>query len=807
MRFKFTLSHFVLGSLEIAEPIGWLACKLKLERHEEYHSLIEYFDGDFTFYGDNGVQNGGIDFIREVENIYGADAELIITVELAPDDITYQTVFIGQIDLWNIEEMPDNKAQIPIIRNDFWAKFINRLDTQVNIQSATTLDNEVAAQFDSVNLRLLSQKIQKTSEYEGNITSFTEFTGPITYALPDGMAIDASGASDDYTVYSQATLDLIQDEITESYTPLFEFVSGTVSIFNNIDLTDEGGEIHVEVPNIRLQLGVSGAIFANSIESDPSVIDEIVIFVSLLAKKNDESPVVLATAGSSTPTIPTPTITPVLFERFFAVMNLSGQTDFTCLPSDTVSVYLKYEIFFNIDVGTDTGSIIWSSRNFNLTIFESDVVFTLQSIYPDSNAQGFFLHDAAAYILDRHISQPGCFYSEFLGSSQTIYRQYDADGCGWPYVLLKGLQLRRYSLLEKPFFLSFKQWWEGANPILNLGLTYETINGIEVIRVEEKRTFYDTDVSVNINNVRDIVRKYDDTRIFKTVKAGYKKWQSEDISGIDDPQTKHTYATILKKAGKEITIESDFIAASLAIETTRRKTREKSADYKFDNDTFIISIRPFPVDISPETDPDVTDYEPELDENFDSITNLLNPETRYNISLTPARNILKWIDWLSGGLQAYPDTAFKFTAGEGNYDMTSDMANASDGCVQDRSDLSEKEDIPVSGDPFHLALLYEISCPLDWDDYVLMRDNRKKAIGISQTTENHVKFFIKDLEYEIVKGTVKILAWPEELMTIDVIETSTQMLICEPAVPCQDAYLTEDNFEYITESGDCLVLN
>lgn len=788
MIFRFSLSHSVLGSLVISEPDGWIATKLKLERHEEYHSLIEYFEGDFVFYGDNGSENGGIDFIRQVENTYGPDAELAITIEIAPDNISYQTIFIGQLDLWNIEEMPDNKAQIPIIRNDFWAKFINRYDTPVDIQASESVDVEPVDVFDSINLRLTSQTILK--RYYGE------------WSNGETVLIDAA---DGYLQLTPNNITL--DEIETAFNLGFAW-NPEIPVW-----WMEADEAGVYTFNFQLCLSNSRVFAAGMAPADPR--DQFGVLFNI----SDNFWNFYFRLNSDTAQIFTQTN--VLFVgtalssgyakfTFSTVLELKVGDIITVYGEEVVNIATKLAIW-----GTE-GSIFKNTGDTedtaidNVTSEEIPSFFDVRAdtVFPSNNAESFLLHDVAGQVIDRITSVDQAFYSELLGSDQTIYRQYPADGCQWKYALAKGLQIRRYSLIEKPFFQSFKQWWEGANPIFNLGLSYETVAGDEVIRVEEKRHFYDdSEVSVNLDFVRDIVRKYDESRIFKTVKIGYKKWQSEDISGIDDPQTKKTYATILKKAGRELSLESDFIAASLAIETTRRKTREKSADYKFDNDTFIIAINPIPVDVSPETSPDVTDYEPELDENFDNITNLLNSETRYNLRLTPARNFLRWLDWASAGLQAYLSSAFKFSSGEGNYDMTSDMINDSDGCVENRLELSEKQDIEVSADPFHLALLYEITCPLEWGDYVLIRDNRKKAIGISQTNDNHVKFFIKDLEYEVVEGRVTIQAWSKEFMEIEVIDSETQMQVCAPALPCEDAYLTELGDEYITESGDCLILN
>ncbi|HEY3385544.1 MAG TPA: hypothetical protein VGK46_03475, partial [Saprospiraceae bacterium] len=161
MEYRFTLSHDAFPDKVISEPQGFDKAQLKLLRHEDFHSLIEYYEGEFIFYGADQFNDGGIDYIREVEQTYGHDTDLRITIEIAPDGYTFQTLFVGLLKLADLEELPDNKMQVPVIRDDFWSKFINRQETQVDIQSQTNLDNTSADQFDSVNLRMSSQTIRK----------------------------------------------------------------------------------------------------------------------------------------------------------------------------------------------------------------------------------------------------------------------------------------------------------------------------------------------------------------------------------------------------------------------------------------------------------------------------------------------------------------------------------------------------------------------------------------------------------------------------------------------------------------------
>jgi hypothetical protein len=769
MNFRFTLTHDILGSHEINEPDGWKDCKIKLERHKDFRSLLEYFDGDFIFYGSNGVVDGGLDFIKEVEQAYGVDATIQILIEVSFDGYTYDDLFEGQLNLSGIQEVQDNKAQIPIIRDDFWAKFINRLETPVDLQSPLSLDSEASDIFDSINIRLSSQKIQK--QYYG--------------VYDDGDRMVQGSLVDAYlqTTPNNVKLDEIQDafNLISAYNPVIPV--------NFIEVVESGSYV------IQVQLCISD-INSGAGES----VGYSAQWDWYIRINDTDYPLVNSgTIGA----YPSGYVKYTFLQTFDLKVG-----DLITLYADEVANLATVWVIIGIN-----GSVYNSAGDQKPNITDQEIPsfirITAQTVVPETNSFGFFLHDAAGQIADRIISRDESFYSEYLGSGNTIYRQYDADGCAWKYALLKGLQIRQYSLIEKPFFLSFKQWWEGANPILCLGLGYETINGVQVIRVEKMEDFYDaSETSLDISNVSQITRLYDQEVIFKTVKVGYKKWQSEDISGLDDPQTKHTYATRFQKVGKEFTIESDFIAASLAIETTRRKTREKSADYKFDDETFIIALNPIPVDISPETSPEVTDYSPELDENFTSVDNLLNSDTRYNLRLTPARNLIRWIRYISGALQSYLSSTFKFTSGEGNYDMVSDMSNVSDGCDEFKPSLAENEDIPVSADPLHLALAYEIVIPLEWEDYLLIRENRKKAIGISQTTVNHAKFFIDTLEYELAKGVATIKAWPVTYFDVQVIESETFMRDCQAVITevCEDAYLTENSFELITEDGDCLIL-
>lgn len=1155
MIFRFTLIHRETNTrLRISEPDGWKQAVMKLARDKEFYSLIEFFDGSFIFYGDNGVVNGGIHFIENLEGTYGPDVEIDLLIEIAPDNFTYEEVFSGQLDLSLGERLEDNKYRIPVIRDNFWAKFNSRWQTPVDLLAATDLDeSSIDSPVDNVTLTLPSQIITYLSHYN-QLYSITYENAP---GFPNNILNFNEVINDDIPLFSIVREAVSAD--TFAILGLFEApydgefrieLKFTASQYRSdlgrwLSTSGSTGGIRIQKTNstnidtygfppwgsngssspdswhnweldVTYQLfrGEQLAIaFGGAAAADNTVFGK----TQLLWKPSVD----VATIGTTITLSGEQTIDGVLTSSSRILVKDQGNKEQNGIyvtsagawtratDLDTGSEFLNAAVFVtggtaNTDsawrqteevgaVGTDPN--LWTFtdpsderfREFPGYPVDNYIKITASTKFRTSRNESFLIHDAGAAILKSYgLGEENPFYSDLLGSQYTNARVYEADGCAWKYAVMKGLQLRGYELTEKPFFMSFEQWWKGINPILCLGLTYDelvsttpevvtvenvsgwsnaggpfpgtwaytspafphiSVNGsgglsgyaagscttiagqtyrftvvmgvgqtgaapaqieftwalldssfnelatevfsyvgagffdetfdmvpsgdgvylavrvqnntpIEtknvtiylaisgdggellqnsdftdssiwtnegvgtdwvitggeatltlpsgistkltqtfsgsgagsyviirrrvstnfdfptdsvnyavraydaadnviagpsefisanntvdsefafdsvvpivkidivaaintgadinlavpylhlfgpgetepptpdqrIIRVEEREFFYQREMSVNITQIDTITRKYDNDVIFNKVDIGYSQWQSEDISGIDDPQTKKVYATRFKKIGNGIDIKSDFIAASLAIETTRRQTVEKSRDYKFDNNVFIIAINPD--DVSPDS------YIPELDENFTSILNLLNSDTRYNIRLSVARNFLRWQKWFNGCLQNYVGSFFKFVSGEGNYDMVTAMLNGSPDCLNedyDGQELSEKQDISVTDDIIHTPNYYEIEGPMEWDTYKTIRNNRRNAIGI-----NGNPLFIDTLDYEPMNGKVKIAGWSLEYIPITVPEGTAAMQDCFPSTEC-DNPITDELMEILTdENGVCI---
>lgn len=958
-------------TLEISEPDGWKDTTMKLQRDKEFHSLIEFFDGSFIFYGKrtDGI-DGGIWQIKRWERQYGPDAKIQILIEYTRDNFHFFTVFTGQLDISLAEEMVDNKMRIPIIRDDFWAKFFSRKDTPVDLQATVDLDGVAITPVEPIDLSLISQVIRKGTNYKGFAT-LGDYDFDASGDLVDTSSPPAT-TTEEIILWSQATTIRDSGEIKDSFEVGLVF-QDTEPIINIIEIIDEEGEIDVEW-GFRFAFSIDLRYIP--ISTDASMINDVNIATQLYYRINNGSLVLLETQGDTVDFNPPYAFTPGIQKQLtgnFSI-DLEGTTTIDVLAGDQVYFYAKHTVTFTYIVGDDDpNSATWVSRsitgfisNVNGSDVEPFVNFLFQSVFRDTVCPGFLVHDSAAAIIKSHgLGVENPFYSEHFGGLLTNARQYPSDGCMWNHANAKGLHVRGYTLAEKSYSMSFMQWWRGMYPIFNLGLSYDEIEGspisgwvpqelpplsfygasgalnpdlvwtggisqpfltiasgvsvneesrkfgppgynieeghtykyqyqytttidsgtedfdvyiqivdiggtmlIEsvehyvattgtspnpvgeyefvapagsdrfllkvvfpngtsdtglftinsfvdltesepdteggqqpVIIVEPVEEFYDEDFILELSNIRKITRNYDTDKIYNKIEIGYTEWKAEATAGIDDPQTKHTYATRFEKIGQSISLLSDWIAASIPWEETRRASIEKSKDYKFDENTFIVRLNPN--DISPDT------YVPAFDEDFISITNLFNPDRRYNIALSVARNFLRFRKWFNGCLQSYVSSVYKFVSGEGNYKMTSQMIEDSPSCSDEDYDglvLAEDQNIDVTDEVIHLINHYTIEHPMSMLDYLKAARFRKKAIGVSLTTTDHVAFFIEELGFKPVKGNVTVTGWTKAYLDIHVIEGVAPTQSCIPTTECDNA-LTDEFGEILTdENGVCLTI-
>lgn len=679
--FRFTLNNTIEGAQVISEPGGWDEAILKLQRHEEFHSLIEFYDQPLLFYGANSTEDGGYDYIKTCET-QGPDVQITILIEISQDQGTsYSTVFTGLLDITSIKEVDFYKIDCGVIREDFWQKFINRKGTPANVYAATDLDGNAIA-----------------------------VDGPITFNLQNQIITQS------FISKNQALIQLFSTGV-ENIVQI-----GTMEIITTDEIKTRN-----DMPTIFYMDFVDNPIFA--VVFDGTYTFDIRIEVSYLSAGVYVSPDLAPT-----------------FLGFFAVKNGAtiaafGVADFTSgLVSSSVYTYTATLSLAKGDTFSFYGGISTIPAGDSYVIYgfvgasspsppsgATDSTYfniTADTTYPDTTCELNRLFVVCRNIISKYMGVYDCLTSSYL------------SGCGETYHLVKGINIRGYSLAEKPFTMSFTDFWEGANPIFNLGLGYESGK----IRIEQKPYFYDATPVVNLNYVNFIERSYDAKRIFKSIEIGYAKWSAESDSGVDDPQTVHTYRTIFKTIGEEIKLLSKFYAASLGIEQTRRNQKEIGKDWRLDEDIMIIAYN------------HGDNTNPELVENYDSVTGILNSGARYNLRLTPAMSLVRWRSFFNGCLQNYLTSKYFFASGQGNIDMSSTLKNTD---CDYAGAIGENADLDVLTNFLFIPTIYEFEHPLTYTQYSTIVANRTKAIGVSRTNSGHVPCHILNLEYQVTHGKAK----------------------------------------------------
>ena len=730
MQFRFTLTNSIVGAQVIDNPDGWQDIKVKLERDSEFHSLVEKIEVPLIFYGSNGVVDGGYDYITNVITTQGLNAIIVITIDISEDEgQSYEEFFTGNLELSDKQEFSEGdtfyKLQCPIIQTSLWSKFINRVETPVDLQSTTDLDGNAVDVVDPIELNLPSQTIKQTLLSELEDGEFDEMT------FSWGMDLNEYGIMD----FDVNTIEEIRTKhnITRQDSLQLYEVPDIVNF-------EYGGVATIEIQIILL----SGASIIN--EED------------LQGGEFWNGTYYWGTNGINLSTID------IQYQK--TEMGAAIQT-FSKVNTGTITIneISTYTLSITDTFGPGQGFRIWlkglvPGGPYTITlakpwIEESYMSIVIDTVYEDSVADALLIHDVFKSAVERITGEANSFYSERLGR---ISHGYDANGCNSAYANMKGLHIRGYLFSEKPFFQSVKQAWDGANPIFNLGLGYEDLDQSpyeRVIRIEEKSYFYNETISVNLDYVDNIKKIYDKGFIFKSIAIGYEKWSAESSSGIDDPQTKKHYATIFQQIGENSSLLSNFFAAALGIEQTRRNRADQAKDWRLDDDTMIIAL-----DITESPD----GYWPEFNQNFPVTTNMNNTGGRYNLRLTPAYNFLRWIEYFKGCLQSYTSSVFRFTSGEGNYAFASTMDYTSDCILPSNISIAEDGDISVDigsmADEFlHLPDMYEFNFKLSWQQYKTIRNNRNKAIGVSQSDAGHETCFISLLEWSPTDALADFKVW------------------------------------------------
>ncbi|HRG90705.1 MAG TPA: hypothetical protein PLW44_16900, partial [Chitinophagales bacterium] len=120
--------------------------------------------------------------------------------------------------------------------------------------------------------------------------------------------------------------------------------------------------------------------------------------------------------------------------------------------------------------------------------------------------------------------------------------------------------------------------------------------------------------------------------------------------------------------------------------------------------------------------------------NYTTATNIIYPETAYNLRITPQRNALRHFKTLVNCYRDYATGKLLFTNGEGNY--LADIELINDSCVIEDGSLPENRNIQASlfanadeATPLYWPELVTFDYPVTWAQYLSIKENPYGLIG------------------------------------------------------------------------------
>lgn len=802
-RFKFYLTHPIEGEIEIDEPVGWKGAKFVLKRDQNYHGVNFEYSTQIKFYRDNGKYNGGAEFILMVEQKYGIDTDVLMRVDISSHGSPFETFFTGRLNLEDILEtqlfVECNAEQL-----DFYTTFNQRTDLPVAFDDNISVDGVQVQDYDPYTMSLHSKVLLKQVELTQTTDALNSAPGSYIFEVsPDFLQGNQTHNYESYLVLAPPIK-------TRELSDFFELASGVLAIEGNggvpgseaiVPAFYEAKESGVHDIDVELRFNVileaSNVAFEfTELSCGIGLIRNLII--DCYWQVLDANDVVKDSA---------------IFHSFPYETSLDACDVFTITtPSvgyETASFQLsnynlevgdKLKIYTRVFTGGSykRGQLLAATVQVSISasLFEGSFIkVTGKTFGTDSSGPAIRLHDVFQNLVNKLTNRDDTFYSEYFGYPEAPYHSYLQKGCGADFSILNGFNIRNFPWPERPLKPVFENLYSSIDAIFGIGLSLETIEGNQRIRIENLPYYYQKDEEpvLVFDNIAKIQRTIDKTKYYNRIDVGYEKWQPEEINGLDEFATVHNYALPLKTTGKPKVYMSKYIASGSIIEVTRRMQYNETVttDSKYDEDNFIIALN--------KSNPATA----EKDENFDTVNNLLSPDTAYNLRLSPARNLLRHGSEINGCLLKKLGESYKFTAGQGNYKMESEMSN--DECPGSFNNnlLVEDQDIQWAYsnlkevDPLWEPEVYEFKYPLGFTDYKKLKDNPYRPILISGDLFEEGKFqkvYLLEVEYEPVIGLGKFRTLKASTLPYNYVPEDA------------DNLLLQNGFDLLLEDGGLLLL-
>lgn len=390
---------------------------------------------------------------------------------------------------------------------------------------------------------------------------------------------------------------------------------------------------------------------------------------------------------------------------------------------------------------------------------ETYIMISATRACPATNAELYMVHETLSRVAESITNNCIRVKSSYYGRIDSEPFSFPDDGCGGLRSVTSGLKIRRAE--EDKFFASMKELVEGLQAIDNIGMEVQNnvdISGRGLLVIEDLDYFYQDKEILRHDYIPKGTTDTEETKHYSKVLVGYKKWEVEEVNGLDEINSNRQYATSIDTIESTLDITSNLVAGSYPLEITRQQSfaTTGAADTKYDNEAFIIcmSRNGYPV------------YNQLLPEqgNVTNAQNIFSPATIYNYRLSPLRNLMRWYRSIAAGWVDQNDSTNKlyFASGTGNLTASGMMTDPN--CRLELLDIQENQNLFVThfanqddATPLWKNELITYEYPMSIADYRAIKNDKYGYISSQCGNGQYLKYWIKEIKFKMVKGSATFI--------------------------------------------------
>lgn len=619
-RIKYVLSCTQLNnSIVTTEPIGWDSDNKEFARNTTYNGIFTKFSNDLKFIAD------GSEFIELAYQLYDVIAEIKLTkYERHPKTDKWVRSYWGYLDL-STRKWDDGKLSVKFNSGGLEEDLKSRESEMVEVDRLTSINGKPIDPIIENEVLLRGRRIFLKSRWKAKESDHV-YLGVFSN---DGNTREQTGGfpmSLDSSSHEQAQ-SILEDTFASENTG----TTGMMFLAN----FDRTRAVNIISPGLSFKYNIT--------ESDWQWAFAKVCLTTYSGGNYDlKNRIDLWSVNESN-----------LWSYNDKTINIPAfNIPITVNEGDSVAL----EFYIKADLKNFTTTRARYYVNFTEL---KGYLFTEEDSYFDQSKAKFYLaHNLLNQLTTICSNKKNAFYSDYFGR---IDLGYPVNGPGAFIGMTHGFAVRGFNKLPipdpnkgvenlyKPMTTSYQDAISSMISVFNVGLGIEEINGKERIRVEDLSFFYNNNVTIKLpNQVKKEKRTTASEYYYPSVEIGFEKgYDNEEAQGLDEPNGKSNFTTIINKGKNVYSQLSKYIGGIYSPEFTRRKPYSKfpTQDTKYDEDIFLLDLKPGNGIFEQRKWQDDFEKEP---------TGIFSPETATNLRFSPV-NILLRHGWnIASGLTKYP---------------------------------------------------------------------------------------------------------------------------------------------------------